>query len=190
MYAGIKGQTILLMRMIIPLLLAFLTASCGAPSTEQTATAATEPVAETAAQPVELISETETTTTLTACEVFTAADFNDLVSCGNLNGPNSRETSRGSTTCSFSCSEPFAMLIVTLGYNKKGYASVIERKKGNPVLENIALEGTDGIAFQPQQFRFDIYKGKHSINFVVPDTGGDKKVLGLKMAKLMVSRLP
>jgi hypothetical protein len=173
--------------MMIPLLLAFLTAACGAPSTEQTVTTATDPVTETAAEPV---SETETITTLTACEVFTATDFNDLVGCGNLNGPNSRETSRGSTTCSFSCSAPFTMLIVTLGYNEKGYASVIERKKGNPALESLAIEGADGVVFQPQQFRFDIYKGKHSINFVAPDNEGDQKALGLKMAKLMVSRLP
>lgn len=82
------------------------------------------------------------------------------------------------------------MLIVSLGFSEKGFASVIERRKNNPALESITMEGTDGVTLQPQQFRFDIYKGKHSINFVVPDVGGDRKALGLKMAKLMVARLP
>lgn len=178
--------------MMIPLLFAFLTASCGTPSTEQTATTTTDPVAETATQPAESVPEPEAAPTaiLTACELFTAADFNDVTGCTSLSGPNSRENSRGGSSCSFSCSEPFAMLIVSLGFSEKGFASVIERRKNNPAMESITIEGTDGVTLQPQQFRFDIFKGKHSINFVVPDTGGDRKALGMKMAKLMVSRLP
>jgi hypothetical protein len=151
------------MKHLFILLLSCLLINCTA---EPASDAATTPPPATA--PAESDASPQPTALIMA-ELLPTEEAAAILDC--IETPSLRQDDREySTSATYSCTNPFALLSVSLAWKKDGTAQDVSNRDNNPALEKItSIMGADAAHLMAAQGRLMVAKGTYLLTVQLPD---------------------